>query len=358
MHLDIWRRIPESVNFSIMPYFVIFLLFLTSVKITTTQESAQYLRNVIRDLKALKDRSTARRIVNIDRTQDDVFSTIAPEQYINRRAQKGDVPELSLTKGELASLYQEAVSKGHTVQLETGEDTYVNAAIHEVEDSEQNRHPSGDVEDSHADETGYYYYYYPIKSFLDEITSQPSEKDHHYSHSHKPHYDIKPKQKPNYNYHTHTHQHNVKISTTKAADGDKKNNKLEPLFMAISGFIGMAVMFVLSVLIFPKFGIKPHKTKAKQDLGDIARIALQAIEGQDCRERFACELSKTARSLNLQENRFVKFIWRITPSSLSKQFARVNKYTKELKCTAIPCKKKQPVAKTNPKNVKKKPKKT
>lgn len=100
-------------------------------------------------------------------------------------------------------------------------------------------------------------------------------------------------------------QHNVKISTTKAADGDKKN-KLEPLFMAISGFLGMAVMFVLSVLVLPKFGIKQHKPKGKQELGDIARIALQAIEGQDCRERFACELSKTARSLNLQENRFVK----------------------------------------------------
>lgn len=89
-----------------MPYFAVFLLFLTSVKVSTTQESAQYLRNVIRDLKALKDRSTARRIVNIDTSQDD-FST---EQYINRRVQKSDIPELSLTKGELASLYEEAVS--------------------------------------------------------------------------------------------------------------------------------------------------------------------------------------------------------------------------------------------------------
>ncbi|XP_044765868.1 uncharacterized protein LOC123322089 [Coccinella septempunctata] len=333
-----------------MPYFALVILLLTSVIYSNCQDGSQYLRSVIRDLKAMKDRSTARRI---DRTQDEFIPTNVPETYINARVDKHDVPELSLTRGELASLYEEAVSKGHTVQLETGADSsYVNAAIHEITDVKA----TNDEESQHADETGYYYYYYPIKSFLDEITSQPSDKDHHYSHKHKTHYDIKPKQKPNYNYHTHTHQHNVKISTTKASEGDQKN-KLEPLFMAISGFLGMAVMFVLSVLVLPKFGIKPHKPKGKQELGDIARIALQAIEGQDCRERFACELSKTARSLNLQENRFIKFIWRIAPTSLSKRFASVNKYIKEMKCTAIPCKKKQSVVKTNPKNVKKKTKK-
>lgn len=93
-----------------MPYFVVLLLLLTCVKISTSQESAQYLRNVIRDLKALKDRSTARRIVNIDRTQDEAFSTIAPNGYISRRVENNNVPELSLTKGELASLYEDAVS--------------------------------------------------------------------------------------------------------------------------------------------------------------------------------------------------------------------------------------------------------
>jgi hypothetical protein len=82
--------------------------------------------------------------------------------------------------------------------------------------------------------------------------------------------------------------------------------------MAISGFIGMAVMFVLSVLVFPKFGIKKTRgsikggVKKNERITDIARVALQAIEGKDCAERFACELEKTARAFNLQDNRFVK----------------------------------------------------
>lgn len=91
---------------------------------------------------------------------------------------------------------------------------------------------------------------------------------------------------------------------------DKKKDKkaLEPLFMAISGFVGMAVMFVLSILVLPKFGLKKSlpKSKRNEKIGDIARIALQAIEGQDCTERFACELEKTSRTFNLNDNRFVR----------------------------------------------------
>lgn len=92
---------------------------------------------------------------------------------------------------------------------------------------------------------------------------------------------------------------------------DKDKTKLEPLFMAISGFIGMAVMFVLSVIVFPKFGIKKptslkNSIKKSERITDIARVALQAIEGKNCAERFACELEKTARAFNLQDNRLVK----------------------------------------------------
>ncbi|KAL3289465.1 hypothetical protein HHI36_022888 [Cryptolaemus montrouzieri] len=351
-----------------MPYTAVFLFILISVKTSSSDEGAQYLRNVIRDLKNLKDKSHARKVMHTQSNLVDLLPiTSSPEPYLNRRFHE-NVPDLSLTKGELATLYQNAVSKGHTVQLDTGDDTLVDAAVHEIDSSDQDvynpdHHNNNEDESSHGDETGYYYYYYPIKSFLDGITSQSADEDQHYSHSHKSpshHEVIHIKPKPNYNYHKHTHQHNVKISSTKAsADGDKKN-KLEPLFMAISGFLGMAVMFVLSVLVLPKFGLKATKPKGKHDLGEIARIALLSIEGQDCTERFACELSKTARSLNLQENRFVKLFWRVAPSSLSKQFSRVYKYNnKQMKCTAIPCKKKvkQPVVKTNPKNDKKKTKK-
>lgn len=101
-------------------------------------------------------------------------------------------------------------------------------------------------------------------------------------------------------------QHNVNI---KKEIVKKPENKLEPLFMAISGFVGMAVMFVLSLVVLPKFG-KPNNKKIvwpkTVDMDELARLALNAIEGSDCRERFACELSKTARNFNMTENRFIK----------------------------------------------------
>lgn len=89
----------------------------------------------------------------------------------------------------------------------------------------------------------------------------------------------------------------------------KQKKALEPLFMAISGFIGMAVMFVLSVLILPKFGILKHRG-GKQQFGNesysIPGIVLRAIEGKHCPEKLACEIGKTADAYDMYNNRFVK----------------------------------------------------
>lgn len=98
-------------------------------------------------------------------------------------------------------------------------------------------------------------------------------------------------------------------SVNKTALDDKKKTVGGPLFMAISGFIGMAIMFVFSILMFPKFSIKnKHRNDIKKNerINNLARIAIEAIEGGDCTERFACELGKSARNFNIQENRFVK----------------------------------------------------
>lgn len=102
----------------------------------------------------------------------------------------------------------------------------------------------------------------------------------------------------------------MNISSVKEME-DKKKAVGSPLFMAISGFIGMALMFVFSVLMFPKFSIKKKgrddiKKHPRERINDLARIAFEAIEGGDCTERFACELGKSARNFNFQENRFVK----------------------------------------------------
>lgn len=82
--------------------------------------------------------------------------------------------------------------------------------------------------------------------------------------------------------------------------------------MAISGFIGMAVMLLFSVVVMPKLNTKanPKKRIWKQDddrIENFSKLALRAIEGESCAERFACELSQTAaRAFGMQNNRFVK----------------------------------------------------
>lgn len=93
---------------------------------------------------------------------------------------KLQVPPISLTKGELTALYEAAVAKGETLKLDTGDNSNIHAAVHELDSSESHKlssyhSPEDNVESSgDNDPTGYYYYYYPIKSFLDEMSSQPS----------------------------------------------------------------------------------------------------------------------------------------------------------------------------------------
>ncbi|XP_065165388.1 uncharacterized protein [Atheta coriaria] len=292
------------------------------------------------------------------------------------------VPALHLTKSELASLYANAVHKGDTIKLDGGENHSgdpITAAVHEVDAGGHVTKPN--LNAAKRPDNGYYYYYYPLKSFMDELASSPSvlspsqnssaasdqnnkstRKNGQFqsSQSYKAPYYHPPSSyhpqpayhhhhDPYYHPHTHhTHQHNVNINTPKPPTMmmDDKKKGLEPLFMAISGFIGMTVMFILSALVLPKF----HKLKPKgwrreglqeeeEELYGIGRVALEAIDGYDCMERFACEAGKTANALGLYHNRFVKLLRRIGPVSLVRQINRLGKYTnKKYRCAAIRCK--------------------
>lgn len=246
------------------------------------------------------------------------------------------VPALHLTKSELASLYANAVHKGDTIKLDGGENHSgdpITAAVHEVDAGGHVTKPN--LNAAKRPDNGYYYYYYPLKSFMDELASSPSV--------------LSPSQL------LQQSQHNVNINTPKPPTMmmDDKKKGLEPLFMAISGFIGMTVMFILSALVLPKF----HKLKPKgwrreglqeeeEELYGIGRVALEAIDGYDCTERFACEAGKTANALGLYHNRFVKLLRRIGPVSLVRQINRLGKYTnKKYRCAAIRCKQRGVAAK-------------
>lgn len=139
---------------------VVFFLFVGILE-AHGQEGAQYLQTAI---KAINNLQNNRRI-DMDR-----------KKVGKVEVRSSDVPPLSLTKGELAELYEKAVNKGKLVKIEHGDGPHIHAAVHELDeppsewgdDSEQSEsNNKGETED------GYYYYYYPLKSFIDEMTSQP-----------------------------------------------------------------------------------------------------------------------------------------------------------------------------------------
>lgn len=181
-----------------MLHFTIILLSLLTIiscqlalkTVDGEDSSSQYLENVMRDLKN-------QQLLLGDAVPSG--AAVAPEQHqqtgttpliVERRIQRNDnnnkqllLPPLSLTKGELAAFYESAVSNGDTVKLNTGNNTYVHAAVHELDQSggqyfdekvgggfslaDNSVHDADDL-------NGYYYYYYPIKNFIDELSRQPA----------------------------------------------------------------------------------------------------------------------------------------------------------------------------------------
>lgn len=164
-----------------MRLLVLSILVLSSIRLLQAQESAQYLHNAIRDLRYMKGRQTLKRVdtTAVQAIVPDPEPTAAPTaQVAERRIHSNkNVPPLSLTKGELAALYEAAVSKGETVKLNTGDNSYIHAAVHEMSDSpsyvSENKAPEGSESNGEGGEdAGYYYYYYPVKSFLDDMATQ------------------------------------------------------------------------------------------------------------------------------------------------------------------------------------------
>ncbi|KAH1029970.1 uncharacterized protein LOC109540942 isoform X1 [Dendroctonus ponderosae] len=351
--------------------FSLIMVFIVTSLSNCDETTHQYLENAVRSLKSLRQLETLSRTGTAKQ---------AARSKIYRRSHQyvDGVPPLALTKGELAAMYDQAVAKGETLKLDTGNHDYVHALVHHLDDDGSpekpmnedytspgsHDYPSQDHDahdyghdtthhdynhdtphpESTKEDGGFYYYYYPIKSFLDEISSQPTEEDHSVSY-HKPshHHKELTTYKPPFTYHSHHHQHNITIQ--KAVEKKEEKPMEHPLIMALSGFIGMAVMLVFQKFVLPKFEAKPKVNgaiKRKDDLDDFARFAMNAIDG-NCAERFACELTKTARSFEIEDNRFYKLLKRVAPGAFGRYIQHSRKYAnKQLQCTAIPCARKRP----------------
>lgn len=152
--------------------FVIFVL--REVRLAKSQESAQYLRSAMINLENRKYGVQSRRKL-------DNFPIKPAETIIPKDTSQNTVPMLSLTKGELAALYEAAVSKqqyetSNTDDLET-DASFFKPIIHQLPDESQVASPHKMPEHGHSDDqnsdssNGFYYYYYPIDSFIEGLTS-------------------------------------------------------------------------------------------------------------------------------------------------------------------------------------------
>lgn len=77
---------------------------------------------------------------------------------------------------------------------------------------------------------------------------------------------------------------------------------VEPLFVAMAGFVGIAMIFMSAVLFLPKILSPPPEVsslKGPQELAALTKLAVETIEGNDCTERIACEVGRAMRNMQV-----------------------------------------------------------
>ncbi|XP_075218948.1 uncharacterized protein LOC142323338 [Lycorma delicatula] len=218
---------------------------------------------------------------------------------------------LPLSKQELLALYHAALSKGTSLNVSTMP-MLTNSNEHDIiNPSNQGTLP------------GYYYYFYPIKSFMNNDTQHQQQQEL-------------------------GDMANMMMQTQgqgMVMPGSPVK-RFEPLFIAMASFVGVAMMFILSILFMPKFGnIRSDVAAVKEvteegDLSDLSKIVFEAIEGKDCSDRLACELGQAIRVMKLG-SKPIRAIEIFLPPNLAKQLALVRKsVNKRERCDFIPCKEK------------------
>lgn len=84
---------------------------------------------------------------------------------------------------------------------------------------------------------GYYYYFYPIKSFMPNATGDNNSS---------------------------AHDMMMMMMDGQDMADDNKDNRIDPLFLAVAGFVSMATIVSFSILFLPKFG--DHRSHDKASL--------------------------------------------------------------------------------------------
>ncbi|XP_060847310.1 uncharacterized protein LOC132926907 isoform X2 [Rhopalosiphum padi] len=145
---------------------------------------------------------------------------------------------------------------------------------------------------------------------------------------------------------------NQVASTTAVADSEpaKSENhaatkpRVEPLFVAMAGFVGVAVVFLSALMFIPILPIhaltsKAALKRAPEELASLTKLVAESIDGKDCSERIACEVGRAMRSMRVG-NKPIRMMEIILPPAVAKQLAQIRRSaSKKEQCHFIMCKK-------------------
>ncbi|XP_012258159.2 uncharacterized protein LOC105687270 [Athalia rosae] len=228
------------------------------------------------------------------------YQVRAPQKIFKPVQMLKDPPSLGLTRNDLAMLYRTALHQGSPVKLSSFSNQ-PNSALAPQIVGNQLRLNSG--------HPGYYYYFYPLKTFMNEI-----QGDQGYT----------------------AIQQSVQPDNFNVATESSEKQVSNPLFVAISGFVGMALIFMASVLFMPRFGSMESRNSSS-NFFQLSRVAWEAIEGRNCSERFACELNRVAVNMELSI-RSRRILENVVPNNLRRHMIRMRKSKKKRQeCRLIKC---------------------
>lgn len=164
---------------------------------------------------------------------------VSRPQTINNSWKEKKEEALGLTKIQLAAMYEKALQKGSPVGFAPLMTSLLAEQAPKVTSSNQLELPYSPQ---------YSYYFFPLKSFGNELRN-------------------------NYGY--KTIPDNV-MQETKIMETNKEMTN--PLFVAVSSFIGMALLFMMGVLIFPQVRNFIPRSQQNDDLLQLTKIVFEAID--------------------------------------------------------------------------------
>lgn len=100
-------------------------------------------------------------------------------------------------------------------------------------------------------------------------------------------------------------QQNGQSSEMDATKSEMANKpKVQPLFVAMAGFVGIAVVFLSALMFIPILPVPILSSKgvlkrAPEELASLTKLVAESIDGKDCSERIACEVGRAMRSMRV-----------------------------------------------------------